>query len=171
MDHLIRISTILFALALGAMPGALPAQETAAPARTPDVHFVPTAVEVVKAMLDAAKVNKQDLVYDLGCGDGRIVITAVKRYGARRGVCVDIDPARIKESRRNADTAGVAEKIEFMNAKSSGSSRACGVASRMRMCGPFRASSISRERESAVSVLSCRRTTAEVASRALSERN
>ncbi len=114
MDHLIRISTIL--LALGAMPGALAAQETAAPARTPDVHFVPTAVEVVKAMLDAAKVNKQDLVYDLGCGDGRIVITAVKRYGASRGVCVDIDPARIKESRRNADTAGVAEKIEFMNA-------------------------------------------------------
>ncbi|MBA3260548.1 MAG: class I SAM-dependent methyltransferase [Gemmatimonadales bacterium] len=106
----------LLALALVTFPATLAAQEASAPARTPDVHFVPTAVEVVRAMLGAAKVNKQDVVYDLGCGDGRLVITAVKRYGARRGVCVDIDPVRIKESRQNADTAGVAKQIEFMNA-------------------------------------------------------
>jgi SAM-dependent methyltransferase len=68
---------------------------------------------MVRAMLRVAQVDKKDLVYDLGCGDGRIVITAVKRYGAARGVCVDIDPARIAESKRNADTAGVARRITF----------------------------------------------------------
>jgi SAM-dependent methyltransferase len=64
-------------------------------------------------MLKAAKVGKNDVVYDLGCGDGRIVIAAVKEYRAKRGVCVDIDPVRIAESRRNADKAGVARKITF----------------------------------------------------------
>jgi ubiquinone/menaquinone biosynthesis C-methylase UbiE len=58
-------------------------------------------------------VGRNDVVYDLGCGDGRIVIAAVKEYGAKRGVCVDIDPVRIAESRRNADTAGVARRITF----------------------------------------------------------
>jgi SAM-dependent methyltransferase len=93
-------------------PTFLAGQETVAPRRAPDVHFVPTDVAMVRAMLRVAQVGKQDLVYDLGCGDGRIVITAVKRYGAR-GVCVDIDPARIAESKRNADTAGVAGRIRF----------------------------------------------------------
>jgi SAM-dependent methyltransferase len=63
-------------------------------------------------MLGAARVNSKDLVYDLGCGDGRIVITAVKRYGAR-GVCVDIDPERIAESKKNAKKAGVSGRISF----------------------------------------------------------
>lgn len=103
----------LAALAL-ALPAAAAAQETSAPARTPDVHFVPTDTTKVREMLSAANVNASDLVYDLGCGDGRFVITAVKKYKARRGVCVDIDPARIKESRSNADTAGVTSKIEFV---------------------------------------------------------
>ncbi len=115
MGAVIRIRRFVNVL-VGIIPAAVSAQETAVPARTPDVHFVPTAEEVVRAMLDVSKVTKQDMVYDLGCGDGRIVITAVKRYGARGGVCVDIDPARIEESRHNADTAGVAGKIRFMNA-------------------------------------------------------
>jgi SAM-dependent methyltransferase len=68
---------------------------------------------MVRAMLKVAKVGKSDVVYDLGCGDGRIVIAAVKDYRAKRGVCVDIDPVRIAESRRNADKAGVARKITF----------------------------------------------------------
>jgi SAM-dependent methyltransferase len=102
------------ALALGLVgPGALPGQEPVAPARTPDVHFVPTDTTKVREMLTAAQVDSKDLVYDLGCGDGRIVITAVKKYGAR-GVCVDIDPVRIEESRNNADTAGVTRRIEFI---------------------------------------------------------
>jgi SAM-dependent methyltransferase len=83
--------------------------------RPPDVHFVPTDHAVVRAMLGAAKVRRGDLVYDLGCGDGRIVIAAVKRYGAR-GVCIDIDPARIAESRSNARKAGVAGRIRFQEA-------------------------------------------------------
>jgi SAM-dependent methyltransferase len=100
------------ALAL-AIPLELAAQETAAPARQPDVHFVPTDTTKVREMLTAAQVDAKDLVYDLGCGDGRIVITAVKKYGAR-GVCVDIDPVRITESRNNADTAGVKNRIQFV---------------------------------------------------------
>src|SRR5688500_1916021 len=69
----------------------------AAPARAPDVEFVPSEVEVVDTMLALAHVGENDLVYDLGSGDGRIVIAAAKRFGAR-GVGVDIDPARVAES-------------------------------------------------------------------------
>ena len=65
-------------------------------------------------MLRLAKVNADDIVYDLGCGDGRIVITAARQFGAR-GVCVDIDPRRIAESRENAHQAGVTERIQFLN--------------------------------------------------------
>ena len=64
-------------------------------------------------MLDLAAVGPQDLVYDLGCGDGRIVIEAALRHGAR-AVCVDIDPRRIAEARANARDAGVADKIRFV---------------------------------------------------------
>jgi SAM-dependent methyltransferase len=106
------LSAMVSTLAL-AVPGALAGQETSAPARTPDVHFVPTDTTKVREMLAAAEVGATDLVYDLGCGDGRIVISAVKRHGAR-GVCVDIDPVRIKESRSNADTAGVTKRIDFI---------------------------------------------------------
>jgi len=77
------------------------------------VRYEPSPVEVVHAMLELAQVTSRDVVYDLGCGDGRIVIAAVVRYGAR-GVCVDIDPQRIAESRENARRAGVEERIRFM---------------------------------------------------------
>jgi len=70
------------------------------------VRYEPSPVEVVHAMLELAQVTSRDVVYDLGCCDGRIVIAAVVRYGAR-GVCVDIDPQRIAESRENARRAGV----------------------------------------------------------------
>ncbi len=102
----------LLVLALLVPPSAS-AQQPAAPRRAPDVHFVPTETAMVRAMLKVAQVGKNDVVYDLGCGDGRIVIAAVKDYRAKRGVCVDIDPVRIEESRRNADKAGVARKITF----------------------------------------------------------
>ena len=95
-------------------PAGLAGQEKSSPARTPDVHFVPTDTTKVREMLAAANVTASDTVYDLGCGDGRFVITAVKKYKAQRGVCVDIDPVRIKESKSNADTAGVRNKIEFV---------------------------------------------------------
>lgn len=81
--------------------------------RAPDVRYEPTPQHVVTEMLELARVGANDVVYDLGCGDGRIVITAVKAYGAR-GVCVDIDPERIRESRANAEQAGVAQRIRFL---------------------------------------------------------
>jgi len=85
-----------------------------APLREPDIHFEPTPQNVVTEMLDLARIGPQDVVYDLGCGDGRIVIAAVKQRGAR-GVCIDIDPQRIRESKANAARAAVAERIVFRN--------------------------------------------------------
>ena len=82
--------------------------------RAPDVPYEPTPQHVVAEMLNLAKVTPNDVVYDLGCGDGRIVIAAAKAFGAR-GVCVDIDPERIRESRANAERAGVAQRIRFLN--------------------------------------------------------
>jgi uncharacterized protein (TIGR03000 family) len=77
------------------------------------VRYVPTPNEVVEAMLKLGEVGDKDVVYDLGCGDGRIVITAVSKFKAKRGVGVDLDPERIKESKANAKEAGVGEKVEF----------------------------------------------------------
>ena len=83
--------------------------------QAPDVHFVPTPMEVVESMLAVTKVGPKDVVYDLGSGDGRIVITAASRHDAR-GIGIDIDPERIKESRRNADSAGVKGRVTFRQA-------------------------------------------------------
>jgi len=82
------------------------------PSREPDVPYEPSPPEVTAVMFELAKVRDGEVVYDLGCGDGRIVIEAVRRYGAR-GVCIDIDPVRIREARENAERAGVAGKIRF----------------------------------------------------------
>jgi len=81
--------------------------------QTPDIHYVPTSDKVVAAMLDIAQVTSADVVYDLGSGDGRIVIQAAKKYGAR-GVGVELDPALIQKSNRNARDAGVADKVTFV---------------------------------------------------------
>jgi SAM-dependent methyltransferase len=89
----------------------LPAQ-TAKPKREPDVPYVPTTEEAVQAMLKLAGVKKSDVVYDLGCGDGRIVVTAAKTIGAR-GVGIDINPVRIQEARDNAKKAGVESLVRF----------------------------------------------------------
>ncbi len=83
------------------------------PVRKPDSRYQPTRRPVVKAMLELAEVKKDDVVFDLGCGDGRIVIAAAKDYGAK-GVGIDIDPACVKEARENARAAGVADKTEFI---------------------------------------------------------
>lgn len=78
-----------------------------------DVPYVPTPDEIVSEMIRMADIGKNDVVYDLGCGDGRIVITACKKTGAR-GVGVDIDPERIAESRSNAKIANVEDKVTFL---------------------------------------------------------
>ena len=80
--------------------------------REPDVEYEPSPQNVVEHMLKLANVHKGDVVYDLGCGDGRIVITATKQFGAT-GVGIDIDPIRIKESRQNARKAGVMNRVTF----------------------------------------------------------
>jgi SAM-dependent methyltransferase len=112
------IRRVVFALAivaaiLGTAPLANAQAQAVAPQRIPDVIYVPTPPEVVSAMLKAAKVTKNDVIYDLGCGDGRIVVTAAKEYGAR-GVGIDIDPQRIKEANENAVKAGVTDKVKFL---------------------------------------------------------
>lgn len=86
--------------------------EAVKPKRQLDVWYVPTPHQVVDRMLDEAKILPTDVVYDLGCGDGRMVIAAAKKYGTR-GVGVDLDPARIKEARANARKAGVEQLVTF----------------------------------------------------------
>jgi SAM-dependent methyltransferase len=86
----------------------------ALPANAGDAPYLPTPHEVVRVMLDMAGVHRGDVVYDLGCGDGRIVIAALQA-GATRGVCVEIDPERIAQARVNAQRAGLAEdRIQFV---------------------------------------------------------
>jgi SAM-dependent methyltransferase len=99
----------LFALAGLACHGQ---GSSANPSPPLDVPFVPTPSDAVAAMLKLAGVTKGDVVYDLGSGDGRIVIAAARRYGAR-AVGIDIDPARVAEGERNARAAGVADRVQF----------------------------------------------------------
>jgi ubiquinone/menaquinone biosynthesis C-methylase UbiE len=109
-----RFTTLAAALLVVGLTQLTPLAQGQAPMRTPDVIYVPTPQTVVDAMLKMANVTKNDVVYDLGCGDGRIVITAAKQFGAR-GVGIDIDPQRIKESNDNAVAAGVTDKVKFSN--------------------------------------------------------
>jgi SAM-dependent methyltransferase len=81
--------------------------------RAPDVPYVPSPQEVVDKMLELAGVKSSDVLYDLGCGDGRIVITAAKKYGAH-ATGVDINPERIQEARANAEKAGVLKLVNFV---------------------------------------------------------
>ena len=106
-----------FLAGLGALgvAGLVGAAEQGAVLRGPDVIFVPTPNEVVNMMLKLAGVTKKDTVYDLGCGDGRIVITAAQKYGAR-GVGIDIDPQRVKEANERVQKTGVTDKVKIMNA-------------------------------------------------------
>jgi hypothetical protein len=98
-----------------ASPNAQTAQtspDTQAPEREPDVVYVPTPPEVVEGMLELANVSGDDVLYDLGSGDGRIPVTAAQKYGTR-GIGIDIDPQRIQEANENAKNAGVTDKVEF----------------------------------------------------------
>jgi ribosomal protein L11 methylase PrmA len=110
-----RFIAIGLAAAVLAAPALASAQATATqtPTRRPDVIYVPTPQEVVDAMLQVAKVTKNDVVYDLGTGDGRIPITAAKTYGAR-GVGIDIDPQRIKEATENVQKNGVGDRVRII---------------------------------------------------------
>jgi SAM-dependent methyltransferase len=80
--------------------------------RAPDIAYVPTPLPVVERMLELAKVGKDDVVYDLGSGDGRIPIVAAQRYGAR-GVGVEINPVWVRDARAAAERLGVADRVSF----------------------------------------------------------
>jgi SAM-dependent methyltransferase len=124
MNNTLTILSLLL-LVLSSQPGVLKPAPLAAQEATwypavqfeekpaLDVPFVPTPYEVVNMMLDLAKVNNRDILYDLGCGDGRIVVTAAKERKVRRAVGVDLDPDRIRESVDNARQAGVSDRVAF----------------------------------------------------------
>ena len=97
---------VLFALA-GVVGLTLVTASAQTPVRGPDTIFIPTPHEIVSAMLRLAHVGPGDVVYDLGSGDGRIVIAAVKEFGAARGVGVELDATRIREANENARRAGI----------------------------------------------------------------
>ena len=99
---------LVAALCLAVAPDRLAAQEN-----TSLAPFVPTPQDVVDRMLELAGVTGSDVIYDLGCGDGRIVITAAREYGAR-GVGIDIDPQRIAEANANAEAEGVQDLVTFI---------------------------------------------------------
>lgn len=107
-----RAASILLAfLATLFMAAAATAQE---PEVHKDVPYVPTPPDVVERMLKLGNAKAGDIHYDLGCGDGRIVIMAVQKFGAARGTGYDIDPERIKEANENAEQAGVTGKVKFI---------------------------------------------------------
>lgn len=95
-----------------AVPAAWSQIDRDRPVRAPDVPYEPSSALAIAAMLRLARPAPNELVYDLGCGDGRVVIEAVKQSGAR-GVCVDIDPKLVRRAEENAKRAGVAERIRF----------------------------------------------------------
>ena len=116
MPRQTRLNTI--GLSLGLLIFSLPVPTTGVepvflqdnPSLAP---FVPSPYDVVQRMLTLAEVTRDDVVYDIGCGDGRIVITAAQRFGAR-GVGIDIDPQRIAEANANAERAGVQHLVQFI---------------------------------------------------------
>ena len=118
IERSLKCGVIFLALLNVAAPMPLAAHESVAPQmrqlRAPDVRYEPSDMNVVRAMLRLAKVGKNDVVYDLGCGDGRLAIAAARDFGAR-AVCVDIDPKRIAEATANAAKAGVKNRVEIRN--------------------------------------------------------
>lgn len=111
-----RLALLLPLALIACMPSAsqqgAQSATAAGPLRAPDVRYEPTPQAVVREMLRLADVGPADVVYDLGSGDGRIPITAAREFGAR-GVGIDIDPQRIRESEANARAAGVTDRVHF----------------------------------------------------------
>src|SRR5688572_18230928 len=119
MRRPMTLRNCILSLAIVALAAGPAAAQQQAPLRSPDVIFVPTPQEVVDVMLKIAKVTKNDVVYDLGSGDGRIPITAARTHGAR-AVGVDIDPVRIREANENLKMAAAADpsitsRVRFLN--------------------------------------------------------
>jgi ribosomal protein L11 methylase PrmA len=109
METLIALAA---ALVFAAPPTALAQAQRQSASQSPDVIFVPTPQDVVDDMLRIANVRKGDVLYDLGSGDGRIAITAARKYGIK-ATGIDIDPQRIREANENAAKAGVTHLVQF----------------------------------------------------------
>jgi SAM-dependent methyltransferase len=99
-------------LSVAILSAVIAAAQSTQPQRAPDVPYVPTTDEAVDGMLKLAGITSADVVYDLGCGDGRIVIAAARKFGSR-GVGIDINPVRINEAKENARKAGVEKLVRF----------------------------------------------------------
>jgi SAM-dependent methyltransferase len=111
------LCTLLVCIHVPAWPQSASPSSPPSPSPSPaaprlDVSYVPTPPEVVEKMLDLSNVGPSDVLYDLGCGDGRIVVTAARERGAR-GTGIDINPQRIQEARANAKSAGVEDRVDF----------------------------------------------------------
>jgi SAM-dependent methyltransferase len=114
----VAVTFVFAALAVGlanAADNKAPPPAESKPAKTPDVVYVPTPQPVVDKMLELAEVKAGDIVYDLGCGDGRIVVTAAKKFGVK-AIGYDIDPQRVKEARENVKKAGVEHLVTIEEA-------------------------------------------------------
>jgi precorrin-6B methylase 2 len=120
----VKIKSILYLLALSLCLNGYDAnaqltgqeqQPSGKQLRSPDVVFVPTPYEAVDAMLKVAKAGKDDVVYDLGSGDGRIPIMAVQKYNATRAIGIDINPERIREAEANLKAANLGDRVRFLN--------------------------------------------------------
>jgi|SRR5690606_10252241 len=109
-----RLASVVIATA-GLLAGGCAARESAPVLREPDVVFAPTPSDVVAAMLQMADVGPGDVVYDLGCGDGRIPIAAARDHGAR-AVCVEIDPELVRRARERVRRAGLQDRVEVRHA-------------------------------------------------------
>lgn len=105
----VTLALLITITALALSAGAQSTTET----KPLDVPYVPTHEKVVAEMLRVANVRNDDVLYDLGSGDGRIVITAARQFGTR-GTGIDIDPARVRDAHENARRAGVADKVKFV---------------------------------------------------------
>ncbi len=109
-------SLVLLVILLHASSAADAQEGSAAPRRAPDVIFIPSTPRVVDAMLTLAKVGPDDVVYDMGSGDGRIPIAAVQTFNAQSAVGIEIEPRHIAEAKANAAKAGVGHRVTFINA-------------------------------------------------------
>ncbi|MCU0551059.1 MAG: class I SAM-dependent methyltransferase [Leptolyngbya sp. Prado105] len=114
MRRSLKLLGVLIALSGITIQPALTQAQTSPDLVNPAVPYVPTPVEVVMGMLELAQVGKNDIVYDLGSGDGRLVITAAQKFGAKRGVGVEINPGLVNQSNANARREGVSDRVRFV---------------------------------------------------------
>ena len=115
MNCAMQVAALAFCLTLATLLSAEAAAIAADPneaAAIPDILFIPTPNDVAERMLELAGVKKEDVVYDLGCGDGRILVTAAKKYGCQ-GVGLDIDPRRVEESVANVKKNRVEQLVKI----------------------------------------------------------